>query len=380
MGVNVWPCLQRSVRTEPSRPERTRGEVAMVNEAMSVDRESRSVEDPILTIRDANVRFEMDKGASHVLKDVTVDIERGETLGVVGESGSGKSMFADTLLDAVVEPGVVSGEVTYYPEDGDPVDVLNLKPWELRELRWEEISMVFQGAMSAFNPTMRIGEHFDETLEAHGWDKDEGMERAAQLLSDLHLEPNRMLDSFPHEVSGGQKQRALIALSLILEPDVLVMDEPTAALDLLMQRSILNLLYDLRDKYGLTLVFISHDLPIVSGFADRLAVMYAFEFAEVGPAEEILGGAAHPYTRALLQATPNLEIPLEEMRPIEGESPDPVNHPDGCSYHPRCPLGDEFCTTEDPGFYDVSDDHEVRCHYWEEADEAVPLSFGGEGQ
>ncbi len=157
--------------------------------------------------------------------------------------------------------------------------------------------MVFQGAMSAFNPTMSIGEHFEETLEAHGWEIEPGLERAKELFEDLHLEPERMLSSFPHELSGGQKQRCLIALSLILEPEVLVMDEPTAALDLLMQRSILNLLYDIKDKYDLTLVFISHDLPIVSGFADRLAVLYAFEFVEIGEANDILGNAAHPYTR-----------------------------------------------------------------------------------
>ena len=340
----------------------------------------RDVDDPVITVRDTNVRFEMEKGVSHVLKDIDLDIQRGETLGVVGESGSGKSMFVDSLIDAVVEPGILSGEIIYHPPEGEPVDVLGLKPWELRELRWEEISMVFQGAMSAFNPTMTMGEHFEETLEAHGWDKEEGLERARQLLSDLHLEPERMLSSYPHEVSGGQKQRTLIALSLILEPEVLVMDEPTAALDLLMQRSILNLLYDVRDKYDLTMVFISHDLPIVSGFADRLAVMYAFEFVEIGAANEILGNAAHPYTRALLKSTPNLEIPLNEMRPIEGESPDPVNHPAGCSYHTRCPLADEFCEQDDPGFYEVDGEHEVKCHYWEDADEAVPLSFGGENR
>ncbi|MEY7848523.1 ABC transporter ATP-binding protein [Natrarchaeobius sp. A-rgal3] len=348
------------------------------NVANTRESSSRSANDPILTVRDANVRFEMDKGVSKVLNDVTIDIERGETLGVVGESGSGKSMFADAMLDAVVDPGILTGEITYYPEGGDPIDVLNLEPWELREVRWEHISMVFQGAMSAFNPTMTIGEHFEETLDAHNWDKGEGLERAQQLFSDLHLDPERMLSSFPHELSGGQKQRALIALSLILEPEVLVMDEPTAALDLLMQRSILNLLYDIRDKYDLTLVFISHDLPIVSGFADRLAVLYAFEFVEVGGANEILGNASHPYTRALLKSTPNLEISLEEMRPIEGESPDPVSHPRGCSYHPRCPLGDDRCTVDDPEFTEVSASHEVRCHYWERADEAVPLAFGGE--
>ncbi|WP_459876859.1 ABC transporter ATP-binding protein [Halorubrum gandharaense] len=334
--------------------------------------------DPVITVRDANVRFEMDKGTSHVLKDLNVEIERGETLGVVGESGSGKSMFADSLLDAVVDPGILSGEITYHPPDGEPVNVLDLKPWELRELRWEKISMVFQGAMSAFNPTMDIGEHFEETLDAHGWDKEEGLERAHELFVDLHLEPERMLNSYPHELSGGQKQRALIALSLILEPEVLVMDEPTAALDLLMQRSILNLLYDIKDKYDLTLVFISHDLPIVSGFADRLAVMYAFEFAEIGPARELLGNASHPYSRALLKSTPNLDTPLDEMRAIEGESPDPVSHLSGCSYHPRCPISDEVCEEKDPHYYDVSDEHAVRCHYWEDADEAVELVFRGD--
>lgn len=349
---------------------------------MSASSARRPSDDPVIMVRNTNVRFEMEQGVSHVIKDIDLDIYRGETLGVVGESGSGKSMFVDSLIDAVVDPGILSGEITYYPPDGDPVEILELKPWELRELRWEEISMVFQGAMSAFNPTMTIGEHFEETLDAHGWEKDDGLERAHQLLADLHLESERMLASFPHEISGGQKQRALIALSLILEPEVLVMDEPTAALDLLMQRSILNLLYDVKDKYDLTLVFISHDLPIVSGFADRLAVMYAFEFVEIGTANEILGNAAHPYTRALLKSTPNLKTPLDEMRPIEGESPDPVNHPDGCSYHPRCPLGDERCEENDPEFYDIDSDndseHTATCHYWKDATEAVPLSFGGE--
>ncbi|RRJ31576.1 ABC transporter ATP-binding protein [Halocatena pleomorpha] len=350
----------------------------MANEATNVSlNRNRSTNEPIITVRDTNVRFEMDSGSSHVLKDVALDIYRGETLGVVGESGSGKSMFADSLLNAVVEPGSVSGEITYYPENGEPIGLLELQPWELREVRWELISMVFQGAMSAFNPTMNIREHFEETLDAHGWEKGEGLERAERLFTDLHLDPERMLTSFPHELSGGQKQRALIALSLILEPEVLVMDEPTAALDLLMQRSILNLLYDMRDKYGLTIVFISHDLPIVSGFADRLAVMYAFEFAEVGRANDILGNASHPYTRALLKSTPNLATPLEEMRQIDGESPDPVDHPEGCSYHPRCPVADERCEMDDPGLYRVDGEHEVRCHYWEAAAKAVPLSFGG---
>ena len=163
----------------------------------------------------------------------------------------------------------------------------------------------------------------------------------SELLSDLYLDPERVLDSYPHELSGGMKQRALIALSLVLEPKVLVMDEPTAALDLLMQRSIISLLSDLQEKYELTMVFITHDLPLVAEFADRLAVMYAFEFAEFGPTEEILEDAAHPYTRLLLKSTPNLERPSRDAT-HRGSAPDPVERPAGCSYHPRCPLADEY--------------------------------------
>ncbi|MFP8952465.1 ABC transporter ATP-binding protein [Natrialbaceae archaeon A-arb3/5] len=336
--------------------------------------ESNSTGDRIVEIRDAEVYFEMDRGVSRVLDNVDLDVERGEVLGVVGESGSGKSMLASSMLDAVPDPGVLSGEITYYPEDGEPVDVLELAGSELKQLRWEDISMVFQGAMSSFNPTMAVRDHFVETLEAHDYDVEAGMDRARELLSDLYLEPERVLDAYAHELSGGMQQRALIALSLVLEPDVLVMDEPTAALDLLMQRSILSLLEDLKAKYELTMVFITHDLPLVAELADRIAVMYAFELIEIGPTEEILRDAAHPYTRALLNATPNLDAPLEEMRPIEGSAPDPVAVPDGCSYHPRCPLADETCVADDPPFQQVSSGHESACFHWEDAADEVPFT------
>jgi oligopeptide/dipeptide ABC transporter ATP-binding protein len=194
------------------------------------------------------------------------------------------------------------------------------------------------------------------------------------------------MDSYPHELSGGMKQRALIALGLVLDPDVLVMDEPTAALDLLMQRSIISLLADLREKYDLTMVFITHDLPLVSDLADRLAVMYAFDLIELGPTGELVDHAAHPYTRALLNSVPNISAPVESMQVIEGASPDPVNVPAGCSYHPRCPLADERCTADDPPFAPVSiqhpdlaatsdeGDHIAACFYPDEARETLPLS------
>jgi peptide/nickel transport system ATP-binding protein len=334
-----------------------------------------SPEDRVLEVRNASVTFDMDRGESRVLDEVSLDIQRGEILGVVGESGSGKSMFASSLLDAVVEPGLLSGEITYYPKPGESVDVLELSDAELKQLRWEEIAMVFQGAMSSFNPTIPIGRHFQETLKAHNTEIDEGMDRARQLLSDLYLEPERIFGSYPHELSGGMKQRALIALSLVLEPEVLVMDEPTAALDLLMQRSIIALLAELQEAYDLTLVFITHDLPLVAELADRLAVMYAFEFIEIGPANEIITGSNHPYTRALINSTPNLDTPVGAMRPIEGESPDPVNVPEGCSYHPRCPLSDEQCENVDPDMYEVTDPHTAACHYWDDVPDEIPLSI-----
>ena len=331
--------------------------------------------DTIVEVHDVTVTFDMDRGQSRVLDNVNLEIRRNEVLGVVGESGSGKSMFASALLDAVVAPGQLTGNVTYHPKDGDPVNVLNLSKKELRKFRWEEIAMVFQGALSSFNPTMTIGGHFEETLEAHNANIKEGMERARELLSDLYLDPERALASYPHELSGGMKQRALIALSLVLEPEVLVLDEPTAALDLLMQRSILQLLDDLQEKYDITLVFITHDLPLVTELSDRTAVMYAFEFVEVGPTQEILHDASHPYTRSLLNATPNLSAPVEKMRPITGESPDPVNVPDGCSYHPRCPLADDQCRQEDPSMFDVNDEHESACFHIDDVAEEMPLTY-----
>jgi peptide/nickel transport system ATP-binding protein len=331
--------------------------------------------DAVFEIEDARVTFEMDRGESRVLDDASLDIQRDEILGIVGESGSGKSMFASALLDAVVEPGILSGDITYNTSDGDAIDVLDLSPDELRRFRWEEVAMVFQGAMSSFNPTKTIRSHFEETVDAHGHERAEAMARADELLSGLYLEPERVLDAYPHELSGGMQQRALIALALVLEPDVLIMDEPTAALDLLMQRSILSLIEDLQRRYDLTVVFITHDLPLVAGLADRLAVMYAFEFVEVGPSDTILSGSRHPYTRALLNAVPNLQTPLDEMRPIDGSAPDPVNVPQGCSYHPRCPLADDRCEAEAPSLLTVDGGHGSACHYWDETEEAIPLAI-----
>ena len=332
----------------------------------------------ILELRDVTVQFEMDRGVSRVLDNVSMDIERDEILGVVGESGSGKSMFASSLLDAVEDPGVTTGEIIYHMEDGREVSVLDLDPEELKRFRWEEIAMVFQGALDSFNPTQTIEGHFKETILAHEMNLNEQMAFGRQILSDLYLDPERILSSYPHELSGGMQQRALIALSLVLEPNVLVMDEPTGALDLLMQRSITSLLAELQETYELTIVFITHDLPLVTGLADRLAVMYAFQFVEHGPTNDILRNAAHPYTRSLLKAVPNIRAPREDMAPIKGDSPDPVNAPTGCAFHPRCPLSDDRCRTTKPHFHDTGEDRVASCFHWEDATEAIPYALSRE--
>ncbi len=328
--------------------------------------------DPILEITDTNVTYT--DGESYVLEDASVSIHRDEILGIVGESGSGKSMFASAILDAVPDPGVLTGQLRYNGPDGT-VDILGLSDEQLRAFRWEEIAMVFQGAMHSFNPTMKIKTHFTETLQSHDRSVSEGMSFARELLESLYLEPERVLNAYPHELSGGMQQRALIALSMVLNPEVLIMDEPTAALDLLMQRSILSLLHDLQAEYDLTIVFITHDLPLVAGIADRMAIIYAFEFVEIGPRDAIISNAAHPYTRALLQATPNINSPLEAMESIEGQGPAPANVPSGCRFHPRCPVATEECESVDPALEGAeSNRHRVACHHVERAREELTVS------
>ena len=332
--------------------------------------------DTVFEVRDVEVTFDTSRGRSRVVRNVSLDIHRNETIGIVGESGSGKSMFSSTLLNAVVDPGQTSGEVTYYPPDGgDPIDVLDLSDKELKRFRWEEVSMVFQGAMSSFNPVMRIQDHFEDTLEDHDRQIEPGIERAHELLEELHVDPDRVMDAYPHELSGGMKQRTLIALSLILDPEVIVMDEPTAALDLLMQRSIISLLRHIQDEYDLTIVFITHDLPLLTKLADRLAVMYAFDLVELGPTEELLYHAAHPYTRALLRTTPDLNIPIDEMETISGNKPDPINRISGCSYHPRCPMADDLCRSDEPMLESIADGHGASCHHTDRVAEEIPLRF-----
>ena len=334
--------------------------------------------DTILEVRNTSVVFQMGRGEATVLNDMNVEIFRGEVFGIAGESGCGKSMFADAILDGVDDPGVIHGEIMYHPQDGDPVDILDLSKGDLNRVRWEEIAMVFQGAMDSFNPTIPIRAHFKETLQAHNQDTTEGMERAEDLLREVNLDPDRILDpsTYQHELSGGQKQRVLIALSLLLDPEILVLDEPTAALDLKMQRSVLRLLHRIKDEFDLTVVIISHDLPVIAGFADRMGVMYAFEIVELGETLEVMYDAAHPYTRSLLRATPDLKTPVEDIQTLPGTGPDPVNIPSGCPFHPRCPVADDRCEIEKPELVSEADsNHRSACFYVGRSRDQIPSTL-----
>lgn len=341
----------------------------------SVDR------DTVIEVRDVRVTYEMNRGRARVLNDVSIEIKHEETFGIVGESGCGKSMFASTLMDAVVDPGIVTGEIIYHPKDGEPVNLLDVSERRLNRIRWEEIAIASQEALDAFNPTLSIRKHFEETFDAHDVDRDDGLERAREILEELNLNPERILDSYQHELSGGEKQRSMLALSLVFNPEVLILDEPTAALDLVTQRNILSLLYDLKDEYDLTVVFISHDIPTISGFADRLAVMYAFEFVEIGEAREVLLNPEHPYTRLLLRSTLDLTTPLDEAQTIKGTTPDSINVPEGCPFHPRCPAADDRCSAEEPELRaEEGSDHEVACFYPDVGAERIPVSLSEGGE
>jgi len=341
----------------------------------TTERRNQSTRDVIFEARDVSVSFDMAGGESRVLNSVDFDVYRGETLGVVGESGSGKSMFASSLLNAVEEPGRVTGEVTYYPENREPITVTDMSESELKaDIRWQEMAFVVQSAQSAFNPTMTIQQHYIETLDAHGVEREAGLDRARQLCRDLYLDPDQVFPSYPHELSGGMKQRALLALGVILDPEVVVLDEPTAALDLLMQRAIISLLADIKEKYDLTLVFVTHDLNLISLIADRLAVMYAFEFLEVGPTEQLLNDASHPYTRALLNAVPTVSVPVSSMKGIPGSTPNPNDVPSGCSYHPRCPVAEPECRAKDPSIDPVGETHSAACFFPEQSKSTIDVA------
>ncbi len=318
----------------------------------------RSLSDRILEVRDLRVVYFAPHGPVRAVYGVPFPFQRGEVLGIVGESGCGKSTLAMSILKALPPNAkIVGGSILL-----DGVDIVRMSDSEFSKLRWRKISLVPQAALNALNPVMKIVDHFLETARSHGIrDKRWVIERASELLRLVRLEPERVLKAYPHELSGGMKQRVLIALALFLDPEIVLLDEPTTALDVLTQRFILDLLKELHQRTGKTMIFITHDIAIVADLADRMAVMYAGKLVEIGDVYTMFREPRHPYTMALIKSVPSLVGRIEDMKPIPGSPPDLISPPPGCRFHPRCPYATEICKRREPPMVELKPGHYVWC-------------------
>ncbi len=305
---------------------------------------------PVLEIKNLNVDYGFGPGAVRAVNDVTLTLHRGEVLGLAGESGSGKSTLAYGLTRLLPPPGIVrGGEVIYHPSDGEAYDVLSLSDNELRAFRWAQTSIVFQGAMNSLNPVHKVSSQMMDALKAHDprMSGRARLDRARELLGLVGIAADR-LDSYPHQLSGGMRQRVMIAMALALEPQVVIMDEPTTALDVVMQRQILAQLVELRQRLDFSVLFITHDLSLLVEFSDRIAIMYGGRIVEEAPAGTLYRDALHPYSEGLLHSFPALRGARRELTGIPGSPPDLRAMPGGCSFHPRCPKAFEPCATDVP--------------------------------
>ncbi|WP_320069096.1 ABC transporter ATP-binding protein [Micromonospora sp. RTGN7] len=331
--------------------------------------------EPVLEIRGLSVDYGLGEAAVRAVREVDLTLHRGEVLGLAGESGSGKSTLAYGLTRLLPPPGVISGgQVLYHPVDGPPVDVLTLSPAQLRAFRWAETSIVFQGAMNSLNPVHKVSTQLVDAIRAHepGLSRAARLARARDLLRLVGISADR-LDSYPHQLSGGMRQRVMIGMALALEPQVVIMDEPTTALDVVMQRQILGQLAELRERLGFAVLFITHDLSLLVEFSDRIAIMYGGRIVEQAPAARLYGAALHPYTDGLLHSFPALRGPRRELTGIPGSPPDLRAMPDGCAFHPRCPKAFAPCDSRLPQLGPPADatDRSVACWLHEVA-EATP--------
>ncbi|GAB2945062.1 ABC transporter ATP-binding protein [Nonomuraea fastidiosa] len=316
----------------------------------------------VLEVRDLSVDYLSGSGAVHAVSGVSLDLRRGEILGLAGESGSGKSTMANAVARLLRPPATVtSGTVTYRRQDGTAVDVLSLGKNELRAFRWKELAVVFQSAMNSLNPVSTVGAQIDDVLRIHapGMSRAERTERAVELLQRVGISADRRR-SYPHELSGGMRQRAAIAIALALNPEIIIMDEPTTALDVVVQRDILAEIRALREEYGFAVVFITHDLSLLMEISDRIAIMYAGRVVETGTAKALHRAPRHPYTLGLLRSFPRLRGPREELLGIPGTPPDLRTLPPGCAFHPRCAKAMEECSQTLPVLRSEADG-EVAC-------------------
>ncbi len=317
----------------------------------------------LLELRNLTVEFPASPRALTAVRDISFGVSRGEVLGLVGESGSGKSVTSLSIMRLLPPQARVSGEILL-TTDGRPQNLLALDSEPMRLLRGSRISMIFQEPMTALNPVMRVGEQIAEAVRAHAnVSKKESWDRAVEALKEVAIDdPAGRARDYPHQLSGGMRQRVMIAMAIVNRPEMLIADEPTTALDVTIQAQILDLLAEIREKFGLTMLFISHDLAVVSQVADRVAVMYAGNLVELGPRAEIFRSPAHPYTRGLLEAAPTLSTARNRpLQTIEGTVPPLQTLPSGCPFEPRCDLRVSECRNQLPELAEISPGHWARC-------------------
>ena len=319
----------------------------------------------LLDVRDLRVEFRARERVVHALNGVSYHLHKGETLAILGESGSGKTVSAMTVMGLLETPPayVSAGEVRYQGQD-----LLRIPERERRSIRGKRIAMIFQDALSALNPVLPVGFQIGERLRAgEGLSRQAARQRAVELMQRVRIPAAAArIDDYPHQFSGGMRQRVMIAMALALSPEILIADEPTTALDVTVQAQIMGLLAELQRELGMALLLITHDLGVVATVADRIAVMYAGRIVETGPAEAVYDQPSHPYTKGLLDSLPQTSRRRGMLTPIAGAPPSLVAIPTGCAFHPRCPLVRDRCRHDIPGLDEVGGGQWSACHYWEE--------------
>ena len=315
----------------------------------------------VLNVKDLTTHFFMQEAVARAVEDVSFSLRKGEMLGLAGESGCGKTTTALSIMKLLPPGGrILKGEIIL-----DEEDLVKKTDSEMNAIRWKKISIVFQGAMNALNPVIRVGDQVAEAVtEKESVSKAEALQRARSLFELVGLDSSRVTD-YPHEFSGGMKQRVMIAMALACSPSIVIADEPVTALDVVVQARILELIKGLQRQLGLSVIMITHDLSVIAETCERVAIMYAGRIAELGTVNDIYKDPWHPYTDALITAFPSLVGPKRRFSSVPGDPPDLTSPPSGCRFHPRCPWQDETCRNQNPEYRNVGADHYVACHHSE---------------
>ena len=315
--------------------------------------------DNILEIKDLVVRYETEDGIVRAVNSVNLALERGAAVGLVGETGAGKTTLAKSILRLIQwPPGRIAGGQILY----EGRDLVAMEAEEICQIRGKEISMIFQDPMTALNPVLTVGKQIAEVIEAHEKiSAEEAKKKMEDMLTMVGIDPARAED-YPHQFSGGMKQRVVIAIALACNPNLLIADEPTTALDVTIQAQVLDLIKNLRTKLGTSMLLITHDLGVVAQNCEYVAIMYAGEIVEQGSLREVFKNGLHPYTEGLFDSIPKLNEDVDRLKPIEGLMPDPANLPEGCKFHPRCKYAEEICQCKAPEEVSINENHRVCCH------------------